>query len=161
MGGYDVQDQKEIKMPRGYFGIGVENMKTDINYGTLFRTANIFGASFIFLVGRRFKKQLSDTMRSERHIPLFEYETFDEFYGSLPYDCKLIGVELIKCATPLSQYKHPERAVYLLGAEDNGLSGKAMGCCHEFIVLPGDTSLNVSVAGSIVLYDRIAKGELP
>ena len=53
----------------------------------------------------------------------------------------------------------PERAVYLLGAEDHGLSRKALDKCHHFIMIPGsqlDQSLNVSVAGSIIMYDRVA-----
>ena len=41
---------------KGYFGIGCLNMKTAENYGTLFRTAQILGADFIFMIGSRFKK---------------------------------------------------------------------------------------------------------
>jgi len=38
-----------------FFGIGCENMKNDLNYGTLFRTAQIFNADFIFLIGKSSK----------------------------------------------------------------------------------------------------------
>ena len=44
----------------------------------------------------------------------------DEFYKSLPYDCKLIGIELDDRSEPIKDFKHPERCIYLLGAEDNG-----------------------------------------
>jgi len=67
-------------MERGYCGIGVLNIKTGINYGTLFRSAYAFNADFIFLIGKRFKKMVSDTTRSEKHVPLFEYPTFEDFY---------------------------------------------------------------------------------
>lgn len=63
----------------GYFGIGCIVMKTADNYGTLFRTAQIMGADFIFLIGCRFKKQASDTMKSWKHLPLFEYDTCTHF----------------------------------------------------------------------------------
>jgi hypothetical protein len=33
---------------KGCFGIGVYNMKHEVNYETLFRTAQIFNADFIF-----------------------------------------------------------------------------------------------------------------
>jgi tRNA G18 (ribose-2'-O)-methylase SpoU len=39
------------------------------------------------------------------------------------------------------------------------LSSKALEKCHQFIMIPGsqlNQSLNVSVAGSIIMYDRIA-----
>ncbi|MEN6462791.1 MAG: RNA methyltransferase [Syntrophomonas sp.] len=132
-------------------------MKNELNYGTLFRTANIYGADFLFLIGKRFKRQSSDTLRSERHIPLFEYQNFDDFNNHRPWGCPLIGVEMCQNATPLSQFKHPQRACYLLGAEDNGLTREAIERCQYLIILPGEHSLNVSVAGSIVMYDRLIK----
>ena len=141
----------------GYFGIGCINMKNTLNYGTLFRTAQIFNADFIFLIGKRFKKQSSDTMKSWRHMPLFEYESLEDFQNHRPHDCKLIGIELIDSATPLSIFEHPKQAIYLLGAEDNGLTKESIDACQEIVYLPGERSLNVSVAGSIVLYDRISK----
>lgn len=141
----------------GYFGIGCLNMKTAMNYGTLFRTAQILNADFIYLVGCRFEHQASDTMKSWRHIPTFVYQDFKDFNEHRPHDCKLIGIELIKTATPIAEFKHPKQACYLLGSEDNGLSKEAIEHCQEIIYLPGERSLNVSVAGSIVLYDRISK----
>lgn len=144
-------------MKTGYFGIGCLNMKNNLNYGTLFRTAQIFEADFIFLIGKRFKKQPSDTMKSWRHIPTFSYETFDQFMKGRPFDCQLIGIEMTESATPIKDFKHPKQAVYLLGAEDTGLSEEALSACQDVIYLPGARSLNVAVAGSIVLFDRINK----
>lgn len=148
----------EIKMKqKGYFGIGCIGMKTADNYGTLFRTAQIMGADFIFLIGTRFKKQASDTMKSWKHLPLFEYDTFADFNKHRPYDCRLVGVELTESSIPIKDYKHPKQACYLLGAEDNGLTKEAIEACQEIIILPGERSMNVAVAGSIVLYDRVTK----
>jgi tRNA G18 (ribose-2'-O)-methylase SpoU len=141
----------------GYFGIGCIGMKTADNYGTLFRTAQIMGADFVFLIGTRFKKQSSDTMKSWRHIPTYVYDTFADFNKHRPYDCKLIGIELTETSIPIKEYKHPKQACYLLGAEDNGLTKEAIEACQEIIILPGERSLNVAVAGSIVLFDRINK----
>jgi tRNA G18 (ribose-2'-O)-methylase SpoU len=147
----------QIKHNRGYFGIGIQNAKNEINIGTLWRTARIFGAAFIFTIGSRYKKQSSDTLSSHRHIPLYNYATFDDFYNSLPYDCQLVGVELDENSTPISDFRHPERCVYLLGAEDTGLTKEALEMCHNTVVLHGEVSLNVAVAGSIVLFDRLIK----
>jgi tRNA G18 (ribose-2'-O)-methylase SpoU len=141
----------------GYFGIGIENIKFGVNYGTLFRTAQIFEADFLFLIGKRFKKQHSDTMKSWRHMPVYSYTDFNDFNEHRPFACKLIGIELDKKAIPIKDYKHPKQAIYLLGAEDHGLSKAAYKHCEDLIILPGEHSLNVSVAGSIVLYDRMAK----
>lgn len=143
-------------MIRGYFGVAILNGKTVHNYGTLMRTAQLLDAGFIAIIGKRFKRQASDTMASHRHVPTFEYATFEEFYKNLPYDCRLIGIELDEKAIELKDFSHPERAVYLLGAEDNGLTKEAMGKCHAMVKLKGERSMNMAVAGSIVLYHRTA-----
>lgn len=142
---------------KGYFGIGCLNMKTSHNYGTLFRTAQILDADFIFLIGERFKVQSSDTMKSWKHLPLFVYKDFKDFNEHRPFDCKLIGIELTENATMLSDFIHPKQACYLLGSEDNGLTLEAIKGCQEIVRLYGERSYNVAVAGSIVLYDRICK----
>jgi len=129
-----------------------------LNVGTLWRSANILGAAYIFTVGRRYKPQSSDTMQTWRHVPLFHFGTIDELRAGMPHDCLLIGVEMVPEAVPLADSNHPERAVYLLGAEDNGLSPSAIAACQRLIVLPGERSMNVAVAGSIVMYDRHVRG---
>ena len=35
---------------RGYFGIGVEGISKQMNVGAIMRTANAFGASFVFTI---------------------------------------------------------------------------------------------------------------
>ena len=145
------------KHGRGYFGIGIYGPKMTKNIGTLWRTADIFGADFMFTIGKRYETMRSDKRKSWKHIPLFEYEDFSIFRGSLPKDSRLVGIELDEHSQPLMTYKHQERAVYLLGAEDFGLPEDVIASCDDIIQLPGDYSLNVSVAGSIVIYDRLLK----
>ena len=142
---------------RGYFGIGIENTKTKANIGTLWRSAYCLGAAFIFVIGNRYKKQSSDTVKAMKHIPMFHYDTFEQFYENMPKDCQLIGVELHERARELSGYGHPERAIYLLGAEDNGLNKTSIEKCHSIIQIDSKYCLNVSVAGSIIMYDRNTK----
>lgn len=140
---------------RGYFGIGVENLKTGVNLGTLWRSAQCLGADFIFVIGKRFKRQCSDTLKTYRHIPLYEYETKDHFLKSRPYNCKLVGVEIKEGAKNIHAYNHPQRAIYVLGAEDSSLT--FLDKCHDIIQIPSNYCFNVAVAGSIVMYDRKLK----
>lgn len=144
-------------LDRGFFAVGVQGCKTEVNVGTLWRTAAILGASFVFTVGRRYKNQPSDTVKAWRHIPLFDFVDLDDLHDHLPYSTKLIGVELDERATSLQQFHHPDRACYLLGAEDHGLSRKTLTRCVEIVQLQGQHSLNVAVAGSIVIHDRVTR----
>lgn len=139
---------------RGYFGIGVYHPKNSVNIGTLWRSASLFGASFIFTIGRGYKKQHSDTLKTWRHIPLFEFETIDDLRV---YDSPIIAAE--SCGENLITFDHPERCIYLLGAEDNGLPESVIKKCRTIITVPSvvEQSFNVTIAGSIIMYDRIAK----
>jgi len=148
---------KVIQDRDGFFGIGIMHGKRQTNLGTLWRSAYIMGASFIFTIDHKYKHQCSDVQRAWTKIPLFQYDSFDAFYDNLPYDCQLIGLEMDEKSEPIRDFKHPKRCVYLLGCEANGLGQGVIDRCHKLIYLPGEHSLNVSVAGSIAMYDRINK----
>lgn len=144
-------------MHRGYCGIGIFNAKHEVNCGTLFRSAVCFSADFIFTVGQRYKIQASDTVRSYRHLPYYNFISFEDFYEHMPYDCQLVGVEIVPNARSLETFVHPERAIYILGAEDHGLPQRVLDKCCHIIRFESAHCTNVSIAGSIVLYDRQAK----
>ncbi len=137
-----------------FFGIGILNGKTPENLGVLWRSAQNLGASFIFTIGNRYAKQACDTHNAVKSMPYFHYENFEEFYKNLPKGARLVGVELTDGAQPLETFNHPRRCVYLLGAEDHGLSNAAIEKSHFLVKFKSQLSLNVSVAGSIVMYDR-------
>lgn len=146
-------------MNRGYFGIGIIGGKTPENLGVLFRSAKAFEANFIFTIGCRYKRQPSDTTDSQRHIPLFEYENFEDFKKHVPVNCKIIGIENNVKSTEISSFIHPERAVYLLGAEDTGIPPNVLTECAHIVEIPTKHCLNVSVAGSILMFDRKNKSK--
>lgn len=142
-----------------FFGIGLYQPKTGHNVGTLWRSAYILGASFIFIIDGKYKHQPSDTSKSWSKIPFFKYDDFEHFYNSMPYSTQLVGVEMSDKSELIKSFSHPPRASYLLGSEDNGLPEKIVDRCHKLVQLPGSSSLNLAVTGSIILYDRINKND--
>jgi len=144
---------------RGYFAIGIYHGKTEVNIGTLWRTARLYDAAFVFTVGKRYKMQASDTPKTRQHTPLFHFDTVSDLKKHLPWGAPLIGVELDPRAVSLPAFTHPERAVYMLGAEDHGLPTAAIDECHHLVTIPSilPQSMNVSVAGSLMIYDRFIK----
>jgi tRNA(Leu) C34 or U34 (ribose-2'-O)-methylase TrmL len=141
---------------RGYFGIGAVLLKTEVNFGTMVRTAEAFGAAFCFTVGRRYKHQTSDTTKSCRHLPIFHYADLDEFWRHIPFDCVPVAVE-VGGAKLLPHLAHPRSAVYLLGPEDGNLPKEILERAPITVSIPAARCLNVATAASIVMYDRIAK----
>lgn len=137
-----------------FFGIGIQNGKTPENLGVLWRSAQNLGASYIFTIGNRYAKQACDTHNAVKSLPYFHYDTFEDFYNHLPKGAMLVGVELADTAESLEMFHHPKRCVYLLGAEDHGLSKMAIEKSQRLIKFKSELSLNVAVAGSIVMYDR-------
>lgn len=141
---------------RGYFGIGIYKVKTEANVGTLWRGAYQLGAGCIFTVAARYKHQASDTYKTWRHVPLLRFDTIEQAAATI-YDCQLVAVEM--GGVPLPEYKHPERCLYVLGAEDHGLPPGVLEQCHGVVSIPAirAESYNVAQAGTLIMYDRMVK----
>jgi tRNA G18 (ribose-2'-O)-methylase SpoU len=158
------RDMEKYVSP-GYFGIGIVGCKIGVNVGTLWRSAYNFGAAFLVMIAPRYHKahrlslrrQASDTVNARLYIPFFTYETIEQFLEVRPYDCPLIVVEQTPESRPLETFTHPGRALYLLGAEDTGVPQGVMERCTYVVSIQTPMCLNVSVAGSIVMYDRQMK----
>jgi tRNA G18 (ribose-2'-O)-methylase SpoU len=141
---------------RGYFGIGAEGVSKSANVGALLRTAHAFGASFCFTVAAGFDARAArsaDTSDTASHVPLYRYATLDEL--TMPQGCVLVGIERTEDATELPSFRHPLNAAYVLGPERSGLSPALLARCRHVVQIPTRFSLNLSVAGALVLYDRL------
>ncbi len=141
---------------RGYFGIGIEGSSKPMNAGNLFRSANAFGASFVFPVGgatRRGEVKLADTSDTPGQVPFYDFKDADAL--ELPGQCVLVGVELLDEAIELPSFRHPRRAAYVLGPERGYLTDALTARCEFVIKIPSRFCINVATAGAIVMYDRI------
>lgn len=141
---------------RGYFGIGVESISKSGNLGNLVRSSHAFGASFFFTVDAVVKKaQMEgvDTSSSALHMPFYEFANVKSMV--LPTDCTLVGIELTDDAVDLPSFRHPTKAVYILGPEKGNLSPAMIERCAFCIKIPMKFCINVGVAGAIVMYDRM------
>ena len=116
---------------RGYFGIGAEGVSKSANVGALLRTAHAFGASFCFTLGAGFDSRAArsaDTSDTALHVPLYR----DREGEVLPLN-----------------------AAYVLGPERASLSAATLAQCRHVVRIPTRFSLNLAVAGALVLYDRL------
>jgi tRNA G18 (ribose-2'-O)-methylase SpoU len=140
---------------RGYFGVGVEGVSKPMNLGNLVRIAHAFDASFFFSIAPRLKLSdaNSDTSNAEGVLPFYSFAHPDEF--RLPMGCRLVGVEITDDAVELPRFRHPTRAAYVFGAERFSLSPQMLSLCEFVVKIPTRFSINVGMAGAIVLYDRM------
>jgi tRNA(Leu) C34 or U34 (ribose-2'-O)-methylase TrmL len=142
---------------RGFFGIGIYNTKTEANVGVLWRSAHNFGASFIFTIGNRYKQQASDTTKAWKNIPLYHFQSYDKLKEYVPSSANIVAIEQSENSLSLVSFVHPERCIYLLGAEDYGIPQEILLTIHNIVHIDTPMCLNVGVAGSIVMYDRMSK----
>lgn len=145
-----------MTMTRGFFGIGVEGISKPMNVGNLLRSAHSFGASFFFTVDPEvdvFGMRGSDTSDAFGHLPFYNFTSVEDMM--LPANTQMVAVELIDGAVELPSFRHPTRAVYVLGREMGNVSDKMLARCDHAIKIPMKFCVNVGVAGAIVMYDRL------
>jgi tRNA G18 (ribose-2'-O)-methylase SpoU len=141
---------------RGYFAAGVDGISKPMNLGNLMRISHAFGASFFFTIESQVKMadvKLADTSASAGHLPFYKYDTVADL--RLPQGCRLVGVEITEDAVELPRFKHPSRAAYVFGAERYSLSKSTLARCDFVVKIPMKFSINVGMAGAIVMYDRL------
>jgi len=141
---------------RGYFGIGVERVSKAMNVGSLFRTAHAFGASFVFSIATdydRKKAGRADTSDAAQNLPLYEFDDAESL--ALPRECQLVAIEITEDALDLPSFRHPRCAAYAFGSERYGLSPELLEIADHVVRIPTRFSVNLAVAGAIVMYDRL------
>ena len=140
---------------RGYFGVGVDGISKPMNLGNLLRIAHAFDASFFFTIAAHVKLSdaHSDTSGASGHLPLYQFPSVEDF--RLPQGCSLVGVEITDDAIELPRFRHPLRAAYVFGAERMSLSPATVAACEFVVKIPTRFSINVGMAGAIVMYDRL------
>ncbi|MBV8391972.1 MAG: RNA methyltransferase, partial [Alphaproteobacteria bacterium] len=140
----------------GYFGIGVVGISKAMNVGTLFRTAHAFGASFVFTLAAQYNRREgghADTSDTPGSVPTHHFKDLQDF--RLPVGCRLVGIEITDEAIELPSFRHPRQAAYLLGAEREGLPADLQERCDYIVKIPTRFSVNLGVAGALVMYDRL------
>lgn len=145
-----------------WFGIGIVRGKTASNHGSLWRSALQFGAAMTFTIGKRYEKKIegsADIYKTYRQIPCLAYENVGNFMASVPVDTQIVAVEY--GGTNLTEFKHPKRALYVLGSEDMGIPPALVQFAHAHVSIPTaegrPSSLNVAAAGAVIMYDRQLK----
>ena len=147
-------------MSKNPFGIGIYKPKFNENIGTLWRSAYQLGASWIFTIEGKYKETKSDTYKTWKQIPLFEYEDIDELL--VVKNISLVCIEtddIVKNSIMLPYFKHPAICAYILGNESMGLPQNIIDKCNHFVNIPAmrSQSYNVSMAGTVVMWDRMFK----
>ena len=95
-------------------------------------------------------------MKGYQDVTLIQYDyLFDQFPNCTP-----VAVEVDPTAEILTQFEHPDDALYVFGPEDGSIPSVIRQHCHRFVTIPTRHCTNLSAAVYITLYDRLAKRQL-
>jgi tRNA(Leu) C34 or U34 (ribose-2'-O)-methylase TrmL len=121
------------------------------------RAAGCYGASAIYYTGKRFAraaKYHQDTKNASQHIELSAVESFTELAGQ---HRTLVCVEFAVGATPLSEFIHPDHALYIFGPEDGSVDQSIIDVADAVVYVPTIGCMNLGATVNVLLYDRMAK----
>lgn len=132
--------------------IFAEDIRSPFNLGSIFRTAEAFGAEKIFLSPLCCDCNHQRSQRSAMGcVDIIPHETcaLDDISADIPIFALETG------GTPLNEFDFPEKGIVILGSEELGISPGALKRATAGIVtIPLDgvkASLNVSVAFGILM----------
>ncbi len=147
-------------MPDPKVTIGLTNPKSITNVGAVMRAAGCYQADAVYYTGDRYDRAVklkTDTKKMSRKIPMHHVECLSEH---VPDGGKLVCIELVEGATPLPEFQHPEKAIYVFGPEDGTISQAVIDKADAVVYVPTVGCMNLAGSVNVVLYDRLAKSDL-
>lgn len=142
--------------------IGLVNPKSPTNVGGVMRAAGCYQADEILYTGKRYAlaakhrgaQYNTDTKNSKLHIPL---SATDDLLSARAEGVKLICVDLVEGATPLPEFVHPDKAIYVFGPEDGTIEQSLIDEADAVVYVPTIGCMNLASSVNVLLYDRLAK----
>jgi 23S rRNA (guanosine2251-2'-O)-methyltransferase len=149
----------------------LSNIRSAINVGAIFRTADAVGIDKIFLVGctprptdqfgRTQKDIAKSALGAETWIPWEYKKRLPAVINKLKRDGYIIiAIEQNEKSIDYRKIKIPMRAAFILGPEVEGLNKKILNKCDLIAEIPmhgKKESLNVSVACGVALFQILGK----
>lgn len=152
-----IQGYRENRLP---FAVAVINMSKEMNIGSLLRTAHAAAAERLILVGETsfntYAAATTDRWTDIDHLPT----PADLVAHAAETGRPLVAIERDPRAVSLFEAVYPPRPIFVLGAEKFGVPPEVLDASALIVEIPQwglVPSLNVAAAGSVVIYDYLAK----
>ena len=151
--------------------IVLDNVRSAMNVGSVFRTADAFRLEKIYLCGitaRPPHREINKTALGAQNTVDWAYEeNIKTLMGTLRKEgCKIMVVEQTDESISLLEFKPEKRCRYafVFGNEVFGVTDKVVESADAAIEIPQfgtKHSLNISVSIGVVIWDFISKSALP
>lgn len=151
------------KAEKSPFVIVLDNLRSQSNVGSVFRTADAFLAESIFLCGITATpphRDIQKTALGATESVLWKYytETLTAVRELKSAGYRIVAIEQVEGSTMLSDFRLEEGHKYCLvfGNEVNGVNQSVLNECDHFIEIPQfgtKHSFNIAVSAGIVLWE--------
>ncbi|MDG4550224.1 MAG: RNA methyltransferase [Candidatus Contendobacter sp.] len=148
-------------LTRGPLWLVVQSLQSNGNLGSLLRTSMAVGGCGLIVVGEEVDPFNPDLIRASMGS-FFAQKIIATTMPKLKTQCRKHSLQIVgACPKALSthfgfKFEHP--SLIVLGNERSGLSPELRDLCTDFVYIPmaeNIDSLNVSVAGSILMYEAM------
>ncbi|MBO4508850.1 MAG: TrmH family RNA methyltransferase [Spirochaetaceae bacterium] len=138
-----------------------EDIRSPFNLGSIFRTAEAFGAEKLFIspfcTPPEHPRAVRSAMGCDKLLP-WERKPLDEVIAELPNDVAVFSLET--GGTDISEFKFPKKGLVIIGSEELGISPDALSkATYGCVTIPMKgmkASLNVGVAFGVLMQCWVA-----
>jgi TrmH family RNA methyltransferase len=160
----DLWTKDRFGASRNQVVLALDGISDPGNVGTLIRTADAFGVAAVLLsldtVELYNPKVIRSTIGSVFHLPVFDEINLEETIPQMKKTgFRILGTHVTQ-GKSADQVRPSRKACLLIGSEAQGLSHRLIESSDEMIHIPSPgkaESLNVAVAGGILLYEVTRK----
>jgi TrmH family RNA methyltransferase len=145
-----------------------ERQRDPGNLGTLLRACDATGAGALILVDACADPTSVEAVRASMGayftVPCVQATTDDFLAWKRAHGAHLLGAALDRRAIDYRQAQYPVPVLLMVGNEAQGLPEPLMAAADELVIMPmrgKADSLNVAMAGTLLLYEALYAQELP
>lgn len=139
----------------------LDNIRSALNVGAIFRTCSGAGVKKIYLVGITpyppHPKVLKTALGTQDEVEYERIESIDQVIPELRnMNYKIYAIEETDSAKPFFEEEFTDKSAFIFGHEITGVSTNAISSADKTLILPmlgKKNSLNVATTVGIVLYN--------
>jgi len=156
----DLWTKDRLSASKSQMVLALDGISDPGNVGTLIRTGDAFGATAVLLsldtVELYSPKVIRSTMGSVFHLPVFDEINLEKIIPQMKKTgFRILGTHVTQ-GKSADQVRPSRKTCLLIGSEAEGLSRSLIELSDEVVHIPSPgkaESLNVAVAGGILLYE--------
>ncbi len=143
-------------------GILIGHLNNKGNEGAIIRTAETFGLSNVFVIGKK-EKLYSSAEGCDKHMNFFEFKNTEDFLRYVAgNNHKLVCIENLNKAVDISEVEHyPVNPIFIIGHESNGIPKELLKNASATIKIQQGmgygSCLNTGIACGIIIHDFFVK----